>query len=62
VPRVRVEDFEDFEDDMEINIQDDEAVDRAGRKVVPKQIPKQDKDWEEQRREMIHRKYGRDRD
>ena len=62
MPRVRVEDFEDFEDDMEINIQDDEAVDRAGRKVVPKQIPKQDKDWEEQRREMIHRKYGRDRD
>ena len=62
MPRIRVEDYEDFEDDMEINIQDDEAVDRAGRKVVPKQIPKQDKDWEESRREMIHRKYGRDRD
>jgi hypothetical protein len=62
VPRVRVEDFEDFEDDMEIDIKDDDAIDRAGRKIVPKQIPKQDRDWEEARREMIHRKYGRDRD
>ena len=47
---------------MEIDIKDDDAIDRAGRKIVPKQIPKQDRDWEEARREMIHRKYGRDRD
>jgi len=62
VPRIRVEDYEDFEDDMEINIQEDDVVDRAGRKIVPKQIPKQDRDWEENRRAMIQRKYGRDRD
>ncbi len=62
MPRIRVEDYEDFEDDMEINIQEDDAVDRAGRKIVPKQIPKQDRDWEENRKAMIHRKYGRDRD
>ena len=62
MPRIRVEDYEDFEDDMEINIQEDDVVDRAGRKIVPKQIPKQDRDWEENRRAMIQRKYGRDRD
>ena len=62
MPRVRVEDFEDFEDDMEIDIKDDDVLDRAGRKIIPKQLPKQDKDWEEQRREMIHRKFGRERD
>lgn len=62
MPRVRVEDFEDFEDDMELDIKDDDALDRAGRKIIPKQLPKQDKDWEEQRREMIHRKFGRERD
>ena len=62
MPRVRVEDFEDFEDDMEIDIKDDDALDRAGRKIIPKQVPKQDKDWEERRKEMIHRKFGRERD
>ncbi len=62
MPRIRVEDYEDFEDNMEINIQEDDAVDRAGRKIIPKQIPKQDRDWEENRKAMIQRKYGRDRD
>lgn len=62
MPRVRVEDYEDFEDDMQIDIQEDDPRDRNGRKVQPKHIPKQDRDWEENRKAMIQRKYGRDRD
>jgi len=62
VPRVRVEDYEDFADNMELDIQEDDAVDRSGRKVQPKHIPRQDKDWEENRKALIQRKYGRDRD
>ena len=62
MPRVRVEDYEDFADNMELDIQEDDAVDRSGRKVQPKHIPRQDKDWEENRKALIQRKYGRDRD
>lgn len=62
MPRIRVEDYEDFEDAMELDIDDDDPRDRAGRKVQPKHIPRQDKDWEENRKALIQRKYGRDRD
>lgn len=61
MPRIRVEDYEDFEDDMEINIEEDEPRTRRGQKV-PARPPKQDRDWEENRKAMIQRKYGRDRD
>lgn len=52
MPRIRVEDYEDFEDDLELNIEEDEPTDRAGRRVQPKHPPKQDRDWEENRKRM----------
>ena len=58
MPRVRVEDYEDFEDD-DLNIEDDEPRDRRGQKV-PVKTPKQDRDWEESRKEMINRRLRRD--
>lgn len=61
MPRIRVEDYEDFEDDMEMNIEDDEPRTRHGQKVIPRP-PKQDRDWEETRKTLIQRKLGRDRD
>lgn len=62
MPRVRVEDYEDFEDDMEINIEEDDPKDRTGRRIVPKHPPKQDRDWEERRKELINRRVGKARD
>jgi len=62
VPRVRVEDYEDFEDDnMSLDIQEDDPRDRHGNKIPPRP-PKQDRDWEENRKALIQRKLGRDRD
>ena len=61
MPRIRVEDYEDFEDDNELNIQDDEPRNLRGTKM-PVRPPKQDKDWEERRKELINRRIGRERD
>ena len=62
MPRIRIEDYEDFEDDMETNIEDDEPRNRQGQKIIPPRPPKQDRDWEENRKNLIQRKLGRDRD
>ncbi len=62
MPRIRPDDYLDYDDEDSLDIQEDEPTDKRGRRVQPKQIPKQDRDWEEARRALIHRKYGRDRD
>lgn len=58
MPRVRVEDFDDFDDEFDID--DEDPQDRAGRRSPPPRPTKQDKDWEERRKELINRKIGKD--
>ena len=59
MPRVRVEDYEDFEDENEFNIEDDEPRNQRGHTVQAK-TPRSDRNWEETRKELINRKLRRD--
>lgn len=63
MPRIRVEDYEDFDNENEFDIDDDDPQDRAGRRVYPKHPPKQDRDWEETRKRLQDRRRNyRDQD
>ena len=59
MPRVRVEDYEDFESDDDLNIEDDEPRNPRGQKIQTKP-PRQDRSWEENRKELINRRLRRD--
>lgn len=59
MPRIRVEDYEDFEDDQNLNIEDD---DPPTEQRVPTKPPKQDLDWEERRRRMQRQRGTKDFD
>jgi hypothetical protein len=56
MPRIRVEDYDDFDDDQEPNIESDDPKDRLGRKIPAPKPTKQDRDWEEQRRSQQRRR------
>ena len=60
MPRVRPEDYLDFDDEDSLDIQDDPQTDRRGRPVQPRQVPKQDRDWEETRRRLQRRRFRDD--
>lgn len=62
MPRVRPEDYLDYEDEDSLDIQDDDPTDNRGRRVQPKQVPRQDRDWEETRKRLQRRKGFRDND
>lgn len=62
MPRVNPDQYMDW-DDNELEIEDDEPITRAGRRVNPKAPPKQDLEWEEQRKAQVQRaRRGRDQD
>jgi len=62
VPRIRPDDYLDYDDEDSLDIQDDEPVTLTGRKPSAPKPTRLDRDWEENRKAMIQRKYGRDRD
>lgn len=61
MPRIRPDDYLDFDDEDTLDIQADEPVTTTGRKPAPKPT-RIDLDWEERRKELINRKLGKARD
>ena len=62
MPRVRPEDYLDYDDEDSLDIQDDLPTDRRGRPVQPRQVPREDRDWEEARKRAQQRRRIRDAD
>ena len=62
MPRIRPDDYLDYDDEDSLDIQPDEPVTLTGRKPIPPKPTRIDRDWEENRRALIQRKLGRDRD
>ena len=56
MPRIRVEDYEDFDDDQELNIEPDDQQDRLGRRIPAPKPTKAELDWADQRREQQRRR------
>lgn len=62
MPRINPDDYLDYEDEDSLDIQDDEPTTLTGRKPSAPRPTRIDRDWEENRRAMIQKKLGRDRD
>ena len=57
MPRVRPDDYVEFDDENSFEVADDEPVNRRGQRVIPSRIPCEDRDWEESRKQSILRRY-----
>jgi len=62
VPRINPDEYLDYSDEESLEVQDDEPTDRLGRKLNPRQIPREDRVWEENRRQLQQRRRARDAD
>jgi hypothetical protein len=59
VPRVRNSDIDDqqWDDPTELEIEEDDPVDKHGRRISPKKHPKEDKNWEENRKRQWQKRH-----